>query len=241
MITVLTEIIPNPILHFLVTLPLILIAFFKSKSKDYFLILLFFAILVLDNICLRAWIQIGILNKNWNWIGKISEFIFAIAFIYFFKKISFKDYGFTSKIDKSSLKPIVRTLVIFAIILSGLKYVSDGFSGINFETLLFEATMPGLSEELFFRGVLLGLFNNAFGKQWKVFGTAMGWGVVITSVLFGLVHGLTIDKASNLHFSLGSIFISTIFGFVMAWAKERSGSLIPAIVGHNFINFLGSF
>src|ERR1035441_8660626 len=49
------------------------------------------------------------------------------------------------------------------------------------------ATMPGLVEELVFRGVFHSFSNRAFPRSWKIAGAACGWGLIITAEihLFG--------------------------------------------------------
>ncbi len=48
----------------------------------------------------------------------------------------------------------------------------------------------GLGEELLFRGNIQSRLNAAQGKPFKFYGVNWGWGIIITSVLFGLMHVL---------------------------------------------------
>ena len=203
---------------------------------------LFILVVVLDNIILMKAPQPAFMDGlSQPWISKILEAILAVAFIFLYRKISFKEYGFTTTMQKGSLKPIIIVLIAVTVLVNGVQYLSKGFAGSDTETLLYQATMPGIAQELIFRGVLLGLLNKAFGKTWKVFGANIGWGVVITSVLYGLIHGLFADTGFDIQLDLTKIVVTGLIGFVLAWAKERSGSLIPAIAGHNLINVVGSF
>lgn len=56
------------------------------------------------------------------------------------------------------------------------------------ELYAYEATMPGLAEELALRGVLLGLLNLALARRFRLFGAAFGWGVVLQAVPFAALH-----------------------------------------------------
>src|SRR5690606_41212166 len=62
--------------------------------------------------------------------------------------------------------------------------------GADADTLAFQLTMPGLDEELFYRGVLLLMLNEAFGRPLRVLGAPMGWGALLTCLAFGLVQAL---------------------------------------------------
>ena len=205
--------------------------------------MIFLLLLVLDNIVVMWIPKPSFMNSlSQDWQTKIIETILALAFMFTYRKVSLKEYGLTSKLETGSLKPIIITFFLITVLVNGVQYLQDGFGGhTGTERLLYQATMPGIAQELLYRGAMLGLLNKAFGKPWKIFGANMGWGAIITSVLYGLIHGLAADVHFQIYFFFGKLLITGLIGFALAWAKERSGSLIPSIVAHNFINFTGSF
>jgi uncharacterized protein len=69
----------------------------------------------------------------------------------------------------------------------------------------------------------------------------MGWGSIILTLLFGLSHGLDLDKNLSIQFDLGTTLGTGLFGFALAWARERCGSIWPGILGHNLTNFVQQF
>lgn len=97
-------------------------------------------------------------------------------------------------------------------------------------------TLPGLSEELLFRGLLLGILDNRLGQPWRLWGTNVGWGLIITTALFGLAHA--VQPFQGVSFEAGQLLVVPI-GFALGWIRERSGSILPAIVAHNLVNTLG--
>jgi membrane protease YdiL (CAAX protease family) len=74
------------------------------------------------------------------------------------------------------------------------------------------------AEELFFRG--LGV------RVLMLYGGLVA--VLVTGVIFGLVHGI-----------LGALPPLVLFGIGLAWVRLRSASLWPAFIGHAVYNGLG--
>ena len=88
-----------------------------------------------------------------------------------------------------------------------------------FDSFVFNSYLSGMMEELMFRGILLRLLGRAFG---------LAWGLVLSSVLFGLAHlthgdwlavvGITINAGFTmglLYMATGSIWMS--IGLHTAW------------------------
>lgn len=84
--------------------------------------------------------------------------------------------------------------------------------------LLLIAVVAPVAEELFFRGMLYPVLR----RRWGV-----GWGIVLNAVIFALVHFIPL--------LLPGLFY---IGLLLAWVRERSGSVIPCIVLHAIQNGL---
>jgi membrane protease YdiL (CAAX protease family) len=90
--------------------------------------------------------------------------------------------------------------------------------------LLLLAVLPGIIEELVFRGVVFRAMRG---------GLPLTLGVVISSVLFGLGHLSPDMTPANMASVFGNAFA---FGCLAAVAYQRSGSLYAAILAHVFSN-----
>jgi membrane protease YdiL (CAAX protease family) len=90
------------------------------------------------------------------------------------------------------------------------------------QTLVYLALMPGLNEELIYRGLLLAIINRLFRPQWNFFGARIGWGAVVSSVVFGLLRGLWFDDRLTIHMNAIAIRNAALSGFVFAWLRERT-------------------
>jgi membrane protease YdiL (CAAX protease family) len=175
-----------------------------------------------------------------NWFGKTMTFAGTLLMLYFLPSVSLRSAGVVWSQNKDSLIPVMLTGGITLIIATGSAMLISNTPTTSLENLLFQATMPGLDEELFMRGLLLLLFHQAFGKGLNIFGADTGWGFWLTVTIFGLLHGVTVqggEIAINLWAILGTGYI----GFILTWMRERTGSLVIPILFHNVSNVAQAF
>jgi membrane protease YdiL (CAAX protease family) len=113
--------------------------------------------------------------------------------------------------------------------LAGEATVGNGISA-----LLFYVFFLGLGEELLFRGYIQSRLNEAFGRPYRFFGVGFGWGIVIASALFGLMHVLNIYSliSGDWHlepwWGLWTFFAGLVGGFV----REKTGSIVASTILH---------
>ncbi len=226
-------------LTFILILVLFITKQFKIASKQY--LGLFFLIVLVDDLLLRTVPAPFFFQElRWNWFGKLVDFSAAVVFVVLYKGLSRKEYGITLSLEKGSLKPIVLSTLVY-IVLPVFFGIAGEFHLPSRETILYQLTMPGLSEELIFRGILLALLNKTYGTPWKLWGANLGWGAIITTLLFGLVHGLSFSPSYEFQFNLGAILGTGAAGLFFVWLKERSKSLLPGILAHNLSNVIIQF
>jgi membrane protease YdiL (CAAX protease family) len=99
--------------------------------------------------------------------------------------------------------------------------------------LLFYVFFLGLGEELLFRGHIQSRLNIAFGRPYVFFGVQWGWGAVIASALFGLMHLLNLGGLITQQWHLTPWWgLWTFFGgLVFAFVREKTGSIAaPALL-----------
>jgi membrane protease YdiL (CAAX protease family) len=96
-------------------------------------------------------------------------------------------------------------------------------------------TLPGIGEEIVFRGFLLTVLNDHFDKRFEVAGTRFGWGLFLVGVPFALAHMFTKGSAPHMSFKILGIGVYTFLGScVLAFLKERSKSVWTSAIAHNF-------
>jgi uncharacterized protein len=87
--------------------------------------------------------------------------------------------------------------------------------------LIWVGLLPGLSEELLFRGVMLP----EFGLDWV--------GIILSSMCFGALH------MTNLNHWAYVVWASLI-GMVFAWSAVATGNLLVPIVAHILTNLISA-
>jgi membrane protease YdiL (CAAX protease family) len=222
-------------IHLGISILLCLIAMLFTKSEKPYLLFVF-SIFFLATIAILFIPNLPFLDKyNWNWQGKFLSFVLALLFIYFLPYLTKEQAGFTFKINKSVWLPFI--------ILTG---ISLGWTFMHINTLqeiddskeylFFQLTMPGLSEELIFRGILLGLLNLIFVTKRKILGADLGMGALIQVILFGIGHAIYFDQNQHIQFYMEGFLLSFILGVFMTYLKEKGESIIPAILFHTIYN-----
>lgn len=182
---------------------------------------------------------------NWNWSGKIvSTILWILVLIALRKKcVDFKcsDSGFTLVQASGSVKPAILVLLIFNLVNIPLHFLSGDGPNYDSETLLFQATMPGFDEEPMYRGLLLyGLSMGLITRGVNVFGARINTAGVLLCILFGLLHSKQLFVGAWVEAAL-TFIMTGIYGFVLLWLRERTGSLLFPILAHNSVNLFGQF
>lgn len=172
-------------------------------------------------------------ESDWNWLGKILA-VAATLLIASLPAFGWRRSGLMLRQDPDHWRGAWIGGVLVAAVIVGLALMFGGEEA-DADTLAFQWTMPGLDEELFYRGVLLLALNEAFRTRVKVLGAPMGWGAVLTSVLFGLIHSLDYDAGA---WSFDAMTALSTGGpaLLLAWFREKSGSVVLPVLLHNGAN-----
>jgi len=92
----------------------------------------------------------------------------------------------------------------------------------------------GFGEELLFRGYIQSRLNEAWGRPFKFYGVPWGWGLVMASVLFGLMHVINIGSLLGGNWQLEPWWGLWTFcgGLVSGFVREKTGSIVAPSILH---------
>ena len=154
----------------------------------------------------------------------------------FFSKNNFANYNyFTLKQDKNNRTKVI-WVSIGVVIVATIIWFVFGKSDFNIETLAFQITLPGIDEEIIFRGILLGLLMSILKGNISFLNPS----ILITSLLFGCIHALKLNSNNSIDFDILYFFQTGLAGYAWGWITVKSKSILLAILSHNFSNFFGT-
>lgn len=172
-------------------------------------------------------------GSDWNWQGKLLALAGSLA-IAALPLFGWRPVGLTFVQAPGSLKAALPVLMIYCAFFAimALAFPSDPASA---DEIAFQLTMPGLEEELFYRGILLFALDRAFVGRWHFLGVDWGWGAVLSCLLFGLTHAF---GYSDGQFAFDPLYmaLTAIPSFIAVWLRLRTGSLLLPMLIHNFGN-----
>lgn len=172
-------------------------------------------------------------DLTWNWQNKIALLVLLCVVIHLWPSMTWEQVGI--------VRPAARWWIPVLAVVGGAlgsQLVVGPMAGFPLtpETVAFQSLVPGLDEELLYRGLLLVVIDRAFVARRRMWGAELGWAAVGTTVLFGLLHGIHVDPDLAVLVESGPLVASTFAGAVLLWVRIRTRSLWTAILVHNGIN-----
>lgn len=178
--------------------------------------------------------RVGFFDQlTWNWQNKLLVLVALAALVSLLPGVSWHEVGLRRPARGWWIPVLSATTGALAIQLAiGPLAAMPG----DVESLLFQATLPGLDEELFFRGILLLLLDRTLRSVRPNDGTGgrrMRWSAIVSCILFGLGHGLAFTDGFTLHVDLAPVVVTGLIGWLLMWVRIRWDSLLPAVLLHN--------
>jgi membrane protease YdiL (CAAX protease family) len=175
-----------------------------------------------------------------NWTGKFFSIMLSLFVIYGWQLVSPQEVGLVKPFGGAWRIIVLVVLVLALANFAGGFFNRHQHAPPTWEAHFYELMMPGIAEELFSRGVFLGLLSRTFPRTIPFFGTRTSWGGLAGLVLFVLAHCLSFTGPLMLlphtHFSPDSVVLHTVYGTLFLWVREHSGSCWVAMATHNLTN-----
>jgi membrane protease YdiL (CAAX protease family) len=212
--------------------PFLLVAIITGRTRRRMLLLVVAAVLVLDMTLAMAPSVGPFRGLTWNWQGKLLETIVTIFVAAVIAGVSLRDLGLRYHLQPASARPVWTAALLCTAGAAVPVSLGTGLP-LTWGTLLFQATLPGLSEELVYRGAMQSLLDRVFDRPWKLLGASLGWGSLLPALYFTALHVLHVGTQGSMTLSPGGLPSALILGLMLAWMRERSGSVWPGVVAHN--------
>lgn len=193
-------------------------------------------VVINDALLTRGYGQIpDFIGGAWNWQGKLLA-LGATLFIAALPAFGWANCGMRIVQQPGSLKAAIPVAVLYCVFFLALALAFPSEQE-NAEEIAFQLTMPGIEEELFYRGLLLLALERAFTGRWRFAGVDWGWGALLSSALFGLAHAFSFSNGS-FSFDAITMALTAIPALLAVWLRLRTGSLLLPVLLHNFGNSL---
>ena len=222
-------------------LPFVLIAVWHSRTRRWSLLLLVASLVVLDAALIEIPRVDGFQHLHWSWQECILSAAWPFLVVALVPGISLASIGVTSRFRPGWLKPSIVALLL-AMAVPAIFFILGARKKLDVEGWTFLLVMPGLAEELVFRGVYQSLLNRVFGKPWRLANAEFGWGLIITAILFTGSNGLVaVDSQLHARIVLHAAIAPFMMSLVSGWVRERTDSVWPSVFGHNLSNIVIPF
>lgn len=108
-------------------------------------------------------------------------------------------------------------------------------------TIVWQFLLSGFGEEFAFRGYFQSRLNQVFGRPMRLFGIQFGIGLIVASLLFGLLHAFNAYDSAIGFQSLdwGSAIGSAVAGLFFGILREKTGTLFAPGIAHGLPDALG--
>ena len=97
----------------------------------------------------------------------------------------------------------------------------------------------GFLEEFFWRGYLQTRLNDVFGRPYSLFNVNYGASLILTAVIFGLFHPLSVTTRSPLPWAWA--LWTAAFGLILGFLREKSGAVVTPALLHGVFLMGGVF
>lgn len=215
------------------------------RSGDIALIALVAMLYVADYTLLNIteWLHGAHLSSShWNWEGKFASILLGLCALAVAPRAIYEQAGLFRLPDRSRWPIILVTLAAYLGVRGWLLSVNGG-EAFHAESALYQATMPGLDEELWYRGILWGLLAATLDPG-RIEQGRMPWlTLAVTSFWFGWVHAAS-ATLSSVSINWDAFIWPAISGLVFGLLQGLGRSLWLPMAAHNAGNtmsWLGLF
>lgn len=179
-----------------------------------------------------------LIGGSWNWQGKLLALGATLA-VASLPAFGWRRAGLTLSQEPGSLRAALPVGALYCAFFIAIALAFPGAPA-DVETAAFQLTMPGIEEELFYRGLLLFALDQAFRGRRRFLGVDWGWGAVLSCMLFGMAHAFGYSDG-QFSFDAITMALTAVPAFLAVWLRLRTGSVLLPVLLHNFGNSFSLF
>jgi len=133
------------------------------------------------------------------------------------------------------------TILLLLLFPIGVALIMRSLSLVVVSTVVWQFIFSGFGEEFVWRGYAQSRLNQAFGRPFHLFGIQFGAGLIIASLLFGLLHAFnTFDPAIGLSsLAWGWALWTSLAGLTFGVIREKTGTLLAPSIAHGLPDAMG--
>ena len=209
-------------------------------------IILWIFILILSSVA-----QIEVLNNkgisdNYAFLEKITTQLviltFSILIILILNKGKLKEYGFNLSLNFPLTK-----IIFISLAFGFLSYLIGNFFNTStskmptpdftlLEEIMYIWILASICEEVFTRGLIQGYLSSLKHIGIKFFKYHLSLPVLIGAILFGTMHLGLLALGVNILTVMNIVTFGVLLGLIAGYHREKTNSLIPAIIVHICFN-----
>ena len=208
-------------------------------------------VLLISSILMMTISESTSLFKNLPVIDKTfihtSMLIFSVLFILILNKGKLKGYGFVWN-KNFPLDKIVLISLFFGFLSDLINKLFINTTSVGptasftfIEQILFIWIWASICEEVFTRGMIQGFLSPLKHIGINFFKHYISLPVIVGAVFFGAMHLMLLTLGVNIFAVINIVIFGIILGLIAGYQKERTNSLIPAIIVHFCFNVGASF
>lgn len=172
-----------------------------------------------------------------HWQGKVVDLLWVGVLFAMLWRWARDDARLTWRLRPGSGRSALIMIGAVFVLFAGLTVLSVAIDPamhqqVSAGQLLYNTTIPNLTEELIWRAAMLAVLDRAFGTPWRLGGAPVGWGLVVTSVAFGAGHLILLSADGEFSLSITGGIFAAVMGVLLAWIWAYTRSVWPAFLLH---------
>jgi uncharacterized protein len=180
----------------------------------------------------------NMIDSSWNWEGKIAALLAAVAVFACLPREMRTLVGLGRLPQARTWLWLAPMLGLHLALMAARTYYFGEPVACSLDTLAYQASLPGLHEEITYRGVWWVLLAAALDRDRIADGRMPWWTLAVTSILFGAVHAVDYTAAGGLSVELPALLATSVSGLLFGLMQGIGRSLWVPILAHNAGNLI---